>query len=270
MDNKKYYYMRIKENFFDTNEIVLLESMQDGYLYSNILLKLYLRSLKDDGKLMFNDRIPYNAQMIATITRHQAGTVEKALQIFQEMELIEVLDNGAIYMLDIQQFIGTSSTEADRVRNYRKKIEAEKLTSVQMYDKCTPEIEIDIEKEIEKDKEIELDKELDKNIWSFENSLEGNSSELQKILDTIVISLPLKSGDVFPIYEDRVKEWEDTYTNVDVIQQLKEMKTWLNNNPSKKKTRRGILRFVNGWLQRENKESKPKQDSFNITKFDII
>ena len=68
-DNKKYYYMRLKENFFDTNEIVVLESMQDGYLYSNILLKLYLRSLKTNGKLMFNDKIPYNSQMIATITR---------------------------------------------------------------------------------------------------------------------------------------------------------------------------------------------------------
>ena len=39
-DNKKYNYMRLKENFFDSSEISLLESMPDGYLYSNILLKL--------------------------------------------------------------------------------------------------------------------------------------------------------------------------------------------------------------------------------------
>lgn len=159
-DNKKYYYMRLKENFFDSNELTVLESMQDGYLYSNILLKLYLRSLKDNGKLMFNDRIPYNAQMIATITRHQVGTVEKALRIFQEMGLIEILDNGAIYMLDIQQFIGKSSTEADRVRTYRMEIENQKLIGVQMYDKRTPEIEIDIDKEL--DIEIEEEKEIKK------------------------------------------------------------------------------------------------------------
>ena len=156
-DNKKYYYMRLKENFFDSNELTVLESMQDGYLYSNILLKLYLRSLKDNGKLMFNDRIPYNAQMIATITRHQVGTVEKALRIFQEMGLIEILDNGAIYMLDIQQFIGKSSTEADRIRTYRMEIESQKAIGVQMYEKCTPKIEI------EKDIELEIDKEKEKN-----------------------------------------------------------------------------------------------------------
>ncbi|HBK5231260.1 TPA: phage replisome organizer N-terminal domain-containing protein, partial [Enterococcus faecium] len=49
-DNKRYYYLKLKENFFDSDEMVLLESMPDGYIYSNILLKLYLRSLKHEGK----------------------------------------------------------------------------------------------------------------------------------------------------------------------------------------------------------------------------
>ena len=171
-DNKKYYYMRLKENFFDDDSILLLESMQDGFIYSNILLKLYLKSLKSDGKLMFNDRIPYNPQMLATITRHQVGTVERALRLFAEMGLIEILDSGAIYMMDIQNFIGSSSTEADRKREYRQKIEVEKmelsgqmsgqmsqLPSGQMSghseDKSTPEIEIDIEKDIDTEKEKE-------------------------------------------------------------------------------------------------------------------
>ncbi|MDS8186438.1 phage replisome organizer N-terminal domain-containing protein, partial [Streptococcus pneumoniae] len=66
-DNKKYYYLKLRDNFFDNDDIAILESMPDGILYSNILLKLYLRSLKNNGKLMFNDRIPYNAQMLSTI-----------------------------------------------------------------------------------------------------------------------------------------------------------------------------------------------------------
>lgn len=156
-DNKKYYYIRLKDNFFDSNEIVLLESMQDGYLYSNILLKLYLRSLSNNGKLMFNDRIPYNPQMLAAITRHSIGTVEKALQIFREMGLIEILDNGAIYILDIQNFIGESSTEADRKRFYRALINAERegigQMSLECPDKSPPEIDIEIDIEIDKKKE---------------------------------------------------------------------------------------------------------------------
>ena len=59
--------------------IVLLESMQDGILYSNILLKLYLKSLKNGGKLQLDENIPYTAQMIATITppasRHRRASL---------------------------------------------------------------------------------------------------------------------------------------------------------------------------------------------------
>lgn len=39
-DSKKYYYLKLKENFFESDSMVLLENMNDGYLYSNILLKL--------------------------------------------------------------------------------------------------------------------------------------------------------------------------------------------------------------------------------------
>ena len=45
-DNRKYYYLKLKENYFDEDDIVLLESLQDGILYSNILLTLSLQSLK--------------------------------------------------------------------------------------------------------------------------------------------------------------------------------------------------------------------------------
>lgn len=166
-DNKKYYYLRVKENFYDSDEMIILESMPDGFLYSNILIKLYLRSLKNNGKLMFNDRIPFNSEMLSKITRHPVAVVEKAVSIFKEMNLIDVLDNGAIFMLDIESFIGKSNTEADRKRDYRRRIEKEKQKilfghlSGQMSDEHPPELEIEIEKE--KEIEIDIEKDLEKN-----------------------------------------------------------------------------------------------------------
>lgn len=158
-DNKKYYYLRLKDNFFDGDELKILESMKDGYLYSNILLKLYLRSLKNDGKLVVNDRIPYNAEMLASVTGHQIGTIKQALSIFKDLGLIDVLENGAIYMLDIQNFIGRGSSEADRKREYRQRIETDR-TNVQtkvreISEKSPPEIELELEKEIKIEKEID-------------------------------------------------------------------------------------------------------------------
>lgn len=169
-DNKKYYYLKLKDNFFESDEAIILESMPDGYIYSNILLKLYLRSLKNNGLLMFNDLIPYNAQMLATITRHHVGVIEKAIQIFQQLRLIEILDNGAIYMTNIQNFVGKSSTDADRKRAEYNKIKRVGEISTIETDKTPPEIEI--EKDINKDIKLNINKDI---YSELDNSAEQSS-----------------------------------------------------------------------------------------------
>ena len=162
-DNRKYYYLKLKENYFDDDSIVLLESMQDGVLYSNILLKLYLKSLKHGGRLQLDEDIPYTAQMIATITRQQIGTVERALQIFLKLGLVEVLDSGTFYMSNIELLIGQSSTEAERKRAARlqnKSLSAPRTNGGHLSDIRPPEIEIEIE--LEKEIEIEIKREIEK------------------------------------------------------------------------------------------------------------
>lgn len=87
----------------------MLESQRDGYLYSDILLKMYLKSLKNGGKLTFNNKFSYNAETIAALTRHQVGTIERALEAFEALGLIKILDNGVIYMVDIQNLRGEAN-----------------------------------------------------------------------------------------------------------------------------------------------------------------
>ncbi len=125
-ENQTYYYLKLKEGFFDGDGIKLLESMDNGYLYSNILLKMYLKSLRNNGCLLFNDYIPYNVKMLSTITGHNSDIVKQAIDIFKSLGLIEQLDNGAIFMLDIQQYIGSISTEGERKAKYRERIRKEK------------------------------------------------------------------------------------------------------------------------------------------------
>lgn len=132
-NNKKYYYLKLKENFFNSDEIILIESMQDGMLFSNILLKLYLLSLKFNDFLRLNENMNYSAQMIATLTRHKVGTVERALEVFYEFGLILSIADGSIYMADIEGMVGESSTEADRKRLARANAKAIKG---QTADKC--------------------------------------------------------------------------------------------------------------------------------------
>ena len=200
-DNRKYYYLKLKESYFDDDAIVLLESMQDGMLYSNILLKLYLKSLKYGGTLQLDENIPYTAQMLATITRQQVGTVERALQIFMKLGLVEPLDNGALYMSNIELFIGQSSTEGERKRRARMKISEQKRLSGQVSeakaDICPPEIEIkkEIDIEIEKERELETGQAPSRSYGRYNNVFLSDTE-----LDELKAELP----DKWEYYIDRL------------------------------------------------------------------
>ena len=66
-----------------------------------------------------------------------------------------------------------------------------------------------------------------------------------------VISLPLNDGTFFDVSENDRAKWSQLYPNVDVLQQLRNMVGWCDANPTKRKTRGGIKRFITAWLARE-------------------
>ncbi|MEZ3436975.1 MAG: hypothetical protein K1W34_20685 [Lachnospiraceae bacterium] len=72
-------------------------------------------------------------------------------------------------------------------------------------------------------------------------------------LDTVppVISLILNDKTFYGVCQKDVEEWKCLYPSVDVIQELRKMKGWCDSNPSRRKTRRGIKRFINTWLAKE-------------------
>ena len=127
-ENKKYYFLKLKEDFFDQREIVVLEGSKDGVLYVNILLKLYLKSLQHNGKLLLNEITPLSAEMIALLTRHEVGTVERAMRAFMQLGLVEVLEDNIFYMPEIQEMTGKGSSDGERkARYHRQKVEENML-----------------------------------------------------------------------------------------------------------------------------------------------
>ena len=119
-ENKKYYFLKLKEDFFDQREIVVLEGSKDGVLYVNILLKLYLKSLQHNGKLLLNKMTPLSAEMIALLTRHETGTVERAMRAFMQLGLVEVLEDNTFYMPEIEEMTGKGSSDGERKARYRR------------------------------------------------------------------------------------------------------------------------------------------------------
>lgn len=191
--------------------------MKDGYLYGNILLKLYLRSLKNNGCLMLNERIPYNAEILATITGHQVGTVKQALTVFKDLGLIEVLDNGAIYMLDIQNFIGNGSSDGDSKRANRRGIADKCPTNVRQMSTRDRDIDRVRERDRDKDRNKDRDKDRDRdteNIISFLNSTTGSKYKASTDKTRRLIAARLAEGftvdDFQTVITKKAKEWQGT------------------------------------------------------------
>ena len=90
--------------------------------------------------------------------------------------------------------------------------------------------------------------------------------------------LPLNDKSRFAVTAEQAAEWAALYPAVDVMQELRKMRGWLDANPSRRKTRAGILRFVTGWLAKEQDRggtapaSRPRQktpDASRPPSFDL-
>ena len=147
MAEKKYYWLKLKRDFFKRHDIRIIETMPNGKDYILFYLKLLLESIDHEGALRFSDAIPYNEQMLSVITNTNVDIVKSAMEIFLGLNMIEVFDDKTIYMNEVDKLIGSETKWAEK-----KRIQRAQLSS-----NCP--IEIDIDKDIHKDIEKEEEKE---------------------------------------------------------------------------------------------------------------
>lgn len=75
--------------------------------------------------------------------------------------------------------------------------------------------------------------------------------------EPVIIEIPTnRNGEYYPVTQKMMDEWQELYPNVNVPQELKNMKGWSMANPTKRKTVKGMPRFINSWLSREQNKSK--------------
>lgn len=262
---KKYYWLRLKEDFFDDDTIQFIEEQENGIYYSNFYLKLCLKSIRTEGKLMRligSTLIPYDIKSLAKLTGVNVDTVAVAMKMFEAIGLVERLETGEIYLSQINEMIGS---ETDKAVIMRRKRAQEKLIIgdaaplignnvtnesnivTEPLPKCYTEIEKEIDKEI-RDREQRKDIETD-------DMLGAETAPSPNPQDSPVISLPLNDKTDYPITHSDINEWSVLYPAVNIMQELRKMRGWLDANPTRKKTQKGIRRFINSWLSRE--QDKP-------------
>ena len=155
MAAKKFYWLKLKRDFFKRHDIRIIESMPNGKDYILFYLKLLLESIDHEGELRFSDAIPYNEQMLSVITDTNIDIVRAAMKLFVDLKMLEVMDDQTIYMMEVEKLIGSETKWAEKKRVQRQKEDnVPKLSP-----KCPTEIEKEKEKEKEKDKDKETEQE---------------------------------------------------------------------------------------------------------------
>lgn len=152
--SKKYYWLKLKNDFFEDDTIQFIEEQENGYKYVNFYLKLCLKSLKSDGtliRLVGETLIPYDVKSLAKLTNTDVDIVRVAMDLFKKIGLIKVYDSGEIYLTQIKEMIGSETEKAQIMRKTRaRKSIGNNVT--RMLPECYTEIEKDIDIEIEKEK----------------------------------------------------------------------------------------------------------------------
>lgn len=156
-DKKRFYWIKLQRDFFKRPEIKIIKNQPNGKDFIIFYLELLLESTEKDGCLRFSDTIPYDDNMLAILTDTNITTVRSAMRLFQDLHMIDILDDETIYMTEITKMIGSETAAAVRQRAHREK---QKLDHDKNCDNVTIESqnchrEIEIEKEIDyKEKEI--------------------------------------------------------------------------------------------------------------------
>ena len=194
MEDKKYYWIKLKTNFFDLPTIDWIMSQNNGCEYIVLYQMLCLKTANTDGKLVSQIGemlIPYDIEKIARDTKYFSNdTIRVALELFKSLGLIYVSDDNTMTISNYGEMVGSETSSAKRVREWR-----EKQKTLQ----CNKNVTDNVTQEY-RDKRLEI---RDKSIEYRDKSVDINNKEKEEkekmetyvsILDSYTSNETLKSS----------------------------------------------------------------------------
>lgn len=210
-ESKKYYWLKLKRDFFKRHDIRIIEEMPNGKDYVLFYLKLLLESVDHEGTLRFSDTIPYNEQMLSVVTNTNIDIVRSAMKLFIELHMIDVFDDQTIYMNEVEKYIGSETQWAEKKRLQRAK------------EDNVPKLSSSCPTEKEKEEETESEKE----IHSF---TQGEEAKLTMLGGTLGGGVVMLSDEQFNDLCDKLS-YEELNKYIGIVRDCE-----LNGKPYKKKT----------------------------------
>lgn len=251
-------WIKIVTNIFDNRKVRQIEAMPEGDSILVIWFKLICLAgtINDNGMIYLTPEIPYTDEMLAAQFGRPLNVVKLALKTFQAFGMIEVVDNFLCLpswekYQSAEKLEGIRSKNAERQARYRERQRAkmaENGVTPALPDALPVTQHNALDIDIEEDIEVEVE---NNTILPGAETPPDPPKPPPAPSSPIVISIILNDKTEYPITEADVQGWKDLYPAVDVMQELRKMKGWADANPSKRKTKNGIKRFINAWLSKE-------------------
>ena len=148
-ETKKYYWLKLKKDFFKRHDIKIIESMDNGKDYILFYLKLLVESVGHNGELRFSESIPYDDKMLSIITDTNIDIVRSAVKIFSELNMMETMDDGTIFLQEVTKMVGHETSWAKKKREYRDKKKAIEDKTETKKDNVRQELDKELDKELD-------------------------------------------------------------------------------------------------------------------------
>jgi predicted phage replisome organizer len=117
--SRKFYWLKLKRDFFKRHDIRILAGMPDGPETVLLYLKLLCEAVDHNGDLRFSETVPYDAKMLSCVTETPEEVISEALGIFQYLGLVSVLEDKTIHMNQIDSMLGYETEWAEKKRQQR-------------------------------------------------------------------------------------------------------------------------------------------------------
>ncbi len=249
---KKYYWLKLKEDFFRDKKIKKLRKIAGGDTYTIIYLKMQLLSLKNDGALIYEGVEDNFAEEIALEIDEDIDNVKVTLMFLLKNGLLEETEQDHYVMTETIKCIGSESASAERVRKHR---ELKKEQEEQKMLQCNTEVtncNIEIEKR-EKRKELENKSKDTKQKFGEYQNVKLTEKELQSLKSSYGDDLT----DTLITYLDEYIEMKGYKAKSHYLC----IKKWVVNAVNEKSTKQPIRKeIVPKWVNEEHKVKEPSPE----------
>ena len=248
-------WIKITTDIFDDEKILLIESLPESDSIIVIWFKLLCLAgkMNNSGVFVMSEKIPITVPMLATIFRRKEATVSLALDTFVQFGMVEIVDNViTIPNWGKHQNLDKIEEKQKYMREYMRGYRLRQKEKIAL-----PEADIEDESQQEQSRKVYCKANRKANVSSLEEDKEVdieyiyNSPEPKIDSEPSEANIPLNTGEEYPVYKKDIDEWQKLYPAVDVRQELNKMRGWCLANPSKRKTKRGVKKFINNWLSRQ-------------------